>query len=310
MLAAIALSFAVASAPQRTVALTFDDLPGVALPGHCQALSWNQKLLATLHAHRAPALGLVVASNACELEPVLNAWLDAGHDLGNHTFSHRDLNSTPIAQYEEDIVRGEPQLRGVLAKRGKALRYFRYPMLHTGSSPKTKSAIAGFLRDRHYVVAPVTFDNQDFVFANAYVRALSRNDTGLANRVAAAYVPYMESVVEFLEKRSEDVVGRPIAHVLLLHMSALNADALDSLLRMFERRGYRFVTTDEALRDPAYSLPDAYIGRKGLSWIHRWGLAKGMPVIEEPREPAWLHTRHPERSDSKMNAERRMQKVE
>jgi len=280
MLAAVAL----------TVALTFDDMPAVALPATegCNALEWNQKLLAALKRHHAPALGLVNTGKTCDLEPVLNAWLDGGHDLGNHTFSHRDLNSMPVADYEQDIIRGESPLRQILAARGKTLRYFRYPMLHTGTTLQTRDAVAAFLRQRHYTNAVVTLDNSDWVFANAYARALDRNDAAFARRVAKAYVPYMESTLTFLEKRTREVVGRPIAHILLLHMNALNADTLDDLLRMFERRGYRFITVDEALRDPAYALPDGYTGPKGISWIHRWGVAKGMPVKLEPDEPAWV----------------------
>ena len=217
-----------------------------------------------------PALGLVNTGKQCDLEPVLNAWLDAGQDLGNHTYSHRDLNSTPVAEYEDDIVRGESPLREILAAHGKALRYFRYPMLHTGTSRETRDTIASFLRQRHYVDAVVTLDNHDFVFANAYARALDRKDATLARRIADAYIPYMESTLTFLEKRTREVVGRPIAHILLLHMNALNADTLDALLKTFERRGYRFITVDEALRDPAYALLDGYVGANGLSWIHRY----------------------------------------
>jgi peptidoglycan/xylan/chitin deacetylase (PgdA/CDA1 family) len=280
MLAAVAL----------TVALTFDDMPSVALPTTegCNALRWNQKLLATLKRHHAPALGLVNTAKTCDLEPVLNAWLDGGHDLGNHTFSHRDLNTMPVADFEQDIIRGESPLRGVLAAHGKTLRYFRHPMLHTGPTLETRDAIAKFLRKRHYVIAVVTLDNQDWMFARAYAKALDRKDAALARRVAEAYVPQMESTLAFLEKRTHEVIGRPIAHILLLHMNALNADMLDDLLRMFERRGYRFIAVDEALRDPAYALPDGYVGSSGISWIHRWGVAKGMPIVLEPREPAWV----------------------
>jgi peptidoglycan-N-acetylglucosamine deacetylase len=281
MLAAVAL----------TVALTFDDIPGVALPNNegCNALQWNQKLLGTLERHHAPALGLVNTGKRCDVVPALNAWLDAGHDLGNHTYSHRDLNTMPVADYEQDIIRGESPLRELLAAHGKKLRYFRFPMLHSGPTRQKRDAIADFLRRRHYINAVVTLDNQEWVFARAYATALDRKDAALAKRVAKAYIPYMESTLEFLEKRTQEVVGRPIAHILLLHMNALNADTLDDLLRMFERRGYRFITVDEALRDPAYALPDGYAGPKGVSWIHRWGVAKGMPIILEPDEPAWLH---------------------
>jgi len=276
------------------IALTFDDIPGSAIPliSRCDdhaKLRWNEKLIDVVRQHHAPALGLVVASNACgDLQPFLNAWLDAGFDLGNHTFSHRDLNSMPLAEYEEDIVRNEPPLRDALAKHGKTLRYFRHPLLHTGTSAEVRQNLAAFLRDRHYVVAPVTLDSDEFVFAAVYARALRRGDKVLARRVADAYVPFMESTVAFYERRTQEVIGREIPHILLLHMNALNADQLDALLQMLERRRYRFITVDEALRDPAYALPDGYTGLRGISWIHRWGLAKGMPIVLEPDVPDWV----------------------
>src|SRR5438067_560648 len=192
------------AAAALTVALTFDDIPAVGLPASegCNALRWNQKLLATLERHHAPALGLVNTGKVCDLEPVLNAWLDAGHDLGNHTFSHRDLNTMPVDDYEQDIVRGESPLRQILEAHGKTLRYFRYPMLHTGTTLQKRDAIANFLRARHYIDAVVTLDNQDWIFANAYARALDRKDVASAQRLAKAYVPYMESTLTFLEKRT------------------------------------------------------------------------------------------------------------
>jgi len=275
------------------IALTFDDIPGSSIPqsGRCdeaEVLRWNKKLLENLRKHHAPALGLVNTGKACGLVPVLNGWLDAGYDLGNHTFSHPDLNAVSLADYEEDVIRGEWPLRELLAKHGRKLRYFRHPQLHTGDSPEVKEALASFLRKRHYTIAPVTLDSDEFVLAAVYKRALERGDKALAARVADAYVPWMNSVTAFYERRTKEVVGRDIPHILLLHMSALNADRLDALLQMFERRGYRFITVDEALRDPAYALPDGYTGTRGISWIHRWGVAKGMPIVWEPDVPDWV----------------------
>src|ERR1700682_3900149 len=180
MFAAILTFCAAVASPQRAVALTFDDLPGVAVPrsDRCDRqamLRWDQKLLGTLRTHRAPALGLVNAARSCAGLPViLNAWLEADQDLGNHTYSHPDLHSTSLTDYEEDITRGETPLRELLQKRGKTLRYFRHPMLHTGRSDQVKESVERFLHRRGYTVAPVTIDTQDFVFANAYARALER----------------------------------------------------------------------------------------------------------------------------------------
>lgn len=57
---------------------------------------------------------------------------------------------------------------------------------------------------------------------------------------------------------------------------------------MFRRSGYTFVSLDDALKDPAYRERDDYAGPKDLSWIHRWAIAKLMPLKMEPGEPGWL----------------------
>jgi hypothetical protein len=54
------------------------------------------------------------------------------------------------------------------------------------------------------------------------------------------------------------------------------------------RRGYQFISLEDALKDPAYGLPDNYYGTGGFSWIHRWSRTKGMPNKGEPDEPGWI----------------------
>jgi hypothetical protein len=68
----------------------------------------------------------------------------------------------------------------------------------------------------------------------------------------------------------------------------MNADEMPNLLAMFRSRGYAFVSLDHALADPVYKLPDGYVGRDGISWIHRWALTKGMADRREPDIPAWV----------------------
>ena len=283
---------------RRAVALTFDDLPATAVAGgDCDAatlLDLNRRLLAHLARFEAPATGLVTASRVCDelrgavLPAALALWLDAGHDLGNHTFSHPDLDRTELEAYESDVIRGEAPVRRLLAERGRALRYFRHPLLHTGADRARKEAVDAFLAGRGYIVAPVTIDNQEWIFAAVYARAKQRGDGETMRRVASAYLPFMEEVFAFFEGWSREVVGREIPQVLLLHANELNADHLDELLGMMRRRGYVFVTLDDALRDEAYRSPDGYVGPRGLSWLHRWALARGMEPRQEPREPEWL----------------------
>ena len=282
----------------REVAITFDDLPGVAMlrSRRCDVDAYremNGKLARTIAQHRIPALGLVVGSRLCErhqdaLPELLRIWLDAGAQLGNHTWSHLDLNDTPLAEYQADVVRGEGALEGLSRQPAARARYFRHPYLHAGDDSATKREFDSFLARRGYVVAPVTIDNQEWVFAEVYARAKDRGDSAAAERVGAAYLTYMDEIFDFFEKRSVEVVGREIKQILLLHANPLNADYLDRLVEMMRRRGYAFISIDEALEDPAYALPDSYVGPVGLSWLHRWALTKGMPPREEPREPDFI----------------------
>lgn len=277
------LALAVCAGPGREVAITVDDLPLQGTP--CEAVSIrdvNAKLLAALRAAKAPVTGFVIGRQCGEeRSAIVKLWREAGAELGNHTWSHPDLNKTPLAEYEADILRNEEALGG-------KPRYFRHPMLHAGKDAATQRGLEGFLAGRGYRVAPVTLDNSDWMFARAYSLARRRGDQAAMARIRDAYVPYMESIFAFFETYAVKVTGREIRHVLLLHVSELNAEEAPALLRMIRARGYRFVTLDRALRDPAYRSPEEYAGPGGFSWLHRWALAKGTKPTPEPDEPEFI----------------------
>jgi peptidoglycan/xylan/chitin deacetylase (PgdA/CDA1 family) len=254
----------------------------------------TDRLLAHLRNHQVPATGFVTESRICDrlrdvwLPKLLSMWLDEGVELGNHTFSHLDINDVPLERYKQDILLGEKTTRRLMDERGLTLRYFRHPFLHTGADEATKRELNDLLAEQSYAVAPVTIDSQEWVFAAVYMRAKERNDSEMMERLAEAYIPFMERVFQFFESWSVKVMGYEPPQVLLLHANELNADHLGALVEMLKKRGYRFVSLDEALKDKTYRLPDGYVGSRGLSWIHRWAVAKGLEVEEEPREPEWL----------------------
>jgi peptidoglycan/xylan/chitin deacetylase (PgdA/CDA1 family) len=280
---------------ERAVALTFDDLPMTG--GPCDAAvarEINRKILEVLAAADAPAVGFVNASRTCG-EPgtglrddVLEAWLDAGHDLGNHTWSHLDLEATPLVAYLEDVDRGGVPVDSLLALRGRRLVWFRHPFLHAGDTPAKKAGLTSHLAENGWRVAPVTVDNQEWVYAWVYQEALARADTGLAVRVTDAYFDHIDEAFAYFETRSREVVGREVPQVLLLHANRLNADVLSSLLARIRARGYRFVQLADATKDPVYARGDPYVGRGGPSWIERWGIEAGAPPSPGPREHRWV----------------------
>ena len=280
------------AAVRRQVAVTFDDLPGP--QGELEDMRRiTSAILASLKRNGVPAVAFVNErklyrrGEVDERINLLRAWLDAGEELGNHTFSHINLQRAPLADYEDDIVRGETVTRMLLEERGMKLRYFRHPFLFTGTTPEYRDGLAKFLASRGYTVAPVTLDNGDYIFADTYFKAKKRGDAAAAKRIADAYVPYMETIFDFFERLSAETFGREVRHVLLLHANEINADRFDELAAMMKRRGYAFVTLDEALKDPAYNEPDA-LYKNGVSWIHRWRAAKGLPQKWEPEVPKFV----------------------
>ena len=57
---------------------------------------------------------------APELRKMLDLWLDAGADLGNHTKSHVSFYKTPLEKFEREVIDGEPVTRAALARAEKS----------------------------------------------------------------------------------------------------------------------------------------------------------------------------------------------
>jgi hypothetical protein len=158
----------------------------------------------------------------------------------------------------------------------------------TGRDLAAKRALERFLDEHGYVVAPVTIDNDEYLYAFAYDRARARGDAALMRRLGQDYLRYMREVFQFYETLSARILGREIPQVLLLHANLLNSEYLDDLVEIMKLRGYRFVSLDDALKDQAYEQPDAYTGPDGISWIQRWAITRGVAPGEQPSAPEWV----------------------
>ncbi len=221
----------------------------------------TEKLLAGLRREQIPAVAFVNESKLYRTGEVdarialLRAWRDAGVELGNHTFSHPSLQTTALAAFEEDVVRGETVTRMLLKGEGRLLRWFRHPFLQTGPTSETKKAFEEFLAARGYRVAPVTVDTNDWMYNSVYADALARGDAGGAARVRDAYVASYTRILDFFEDLTLRVFDRPIRHVLLVHANQLNADAVHDWAAVLRARGYAFVVARARARGPGVRDP-------------------------------------------------------
>lgn len=285
------------SAVQRTMAITFDDLPYASVPSEDDAAlaDLTARLLHPLRAAAIPAVGFVNESRLYRegsLVParvdLLQAWLDAGHELGNHTHSHVSLNRVPFDAFTANLLQGETVTRPLAQAAGRPLRWFRPPYLHLGQTAAVRAQFDAFLAARGYRVAPVTVNHSEWVFAVAYSRAQTQGNAEAAQRIAEAYLPYMEAELARAEQLALDRFGRPIPHVLLLHANALNADHVGALAARLQQRGYRFVTLDAALQDSAYATPLGTTLIEGESWLEHWARAAGLRPEQPPAVPGFV----------------------
>ncbi len=280
----------------RQVAITIDDLPsGMAdrLPA-AEITAMTKKLLGTLRDQKIPVVGFVNEKKLYKPGEVderiraLQMWLDYGFELGNHTFSHASLNQIELKDWEDEVIQGESVTRMLLAQHKMKLRYFRHPYLDTGRDLQTRRKAEEFLTQRGYRIAPVTLDGWDWMFAGLYEDAKKRNDTALQQKIVSEYLAHHDASIAYSEQLSTKVVGYEPKQILLLHASNLEADHIGELLDLLRKRGYRFITLEDALSDQAYSLPDTYVGEEGSGWIEHWAITQGKIPQGAPEFPQWV----------------------
>jgi peptidoglycan/xylan/chitin deacetylase (PgdA/CDA1 family) len=298
------------SAPVRSVAITIDDLPG-AVPGTDKSAGKlrdlereNRQILHVLARHKVPAIGFVieaklqVSGERDARAALLEKWIDAGMELGNHTYSHMHFDDTSLEQFEDETVRGEVVTRALLTSHGKTEHYFRHPALSTGATQEAKTEFEAFLNSRGYQIAPVTVENADYQFNDVLDDARHHRDKKLAARTKAEYLKHTQANFLYAEDASRKLFNHEASQVLLIHDNEINAEVLDTLLTDLEGRGYRFVSLDGALSDPVYGTRETFIGNLGacyLCWRSRLAaVGHKLDNSAGPEPPAWVTKRFEE----------------
>ena len=282
-------------AQTRVVALTFDDLPVADTKDPTEALFVNRALLNALKKHHAPAIGFVNEKTVEELgsengKRILQHWVREGFDLGNHTFSHADLNNITFELFKQEVVKCETSIRPMLTEVGKTPRFIRFPFNHTGDTKEKHDSVAAFLKQRGYQVAASTIDNEDYLFNASYIQMLAKKDDAQAVKLRAEYLAYTAVEIDYYASLHKQIFGREIPQVMVLHANRLNADILEEILSLFEEKKYRFVSLEAAQSDPAYRVPDTFVTKFGPMWGYRWAKELGIEVDGslESEPPAWI----------------------
>ena len=247
--------FAAKNSIHPQIAFTFDDLPahGPLPPGETRMQVASKIIAALQNAHMPPIYGFV---NGVDLEQhpedkqVLEAWRAAQNPLGNHSWSHMNLNQHSLEEFEADVTRDEPLLSSLMPDQN--WHWFRFPFLAEGDTPEKREAIRNFFLQHKYKIADVTMSFADYLFNEPYARCKAKGDDAAVARLKSMYLDAADKSIDYYRGLSHTLYGRDIPYVLLMHIGALDAEMLPQLLDLYRSRGFQFITLPQAEKDEFY----------------------------------------------------------
>jgi peptidoglycan-N-acetylglucosamine deacetylase len=282
----IFIAFLCGPCAAQKVAITMDDLPlnGVLPPGVTRVETAHKVLEILKRHHVPPVYGFV---NAVRLEgnddaaEALKLWA-AQEPVGNHTYTHMDLEKNPPEAFERDIEENEPVLELLKDDAKDNWHWLRYPYLHEGDTVEKRRAVRAYLSAHKYRIAQVTLDWEDYLWNFAYAQCAAKGD---ANSVEWLHSSYLSTASEFLDlgrEQAKMIYGRDINYVLLMHLGAYSSTILSDALDLLKKKGFKLVTLEEAESDPAYAEdPDVGMHDAG-TLLDQWMMVK--QIKDPPHE--------------------------
>jgi peptidoglycan/xylan/chitin deacetylase (PgdA/CDA1 family) len=274
----------------QKIAVTFDDLPlNGELPPRVTRTEIARNVLAILKQQRVPATYGFINAKRLEDNPdgaeALKLWA-AGEPVGNHTYSHMDLNQNTAEAFEREIAENEPALE--LLNAPGDWRWLRYPFLREGETLEKRNAIRGYLKAHGYRIAEVTMEWGDYFWNSAYARCAAKNDAKSVEWLRASYLKTAQQSIEQDRELSKMLFGRDVNYILLLHLGSFSSTILPGALDLLMKNGFQLVTLEEAESDPVYSLDPAEGSLNGGTLLDQFMRARNL------KYPAFAEKPYPE----------------
>jgi peptidoglycan/xylan/chitin deacetylase (PgdA/CDA1 family) len=275
-----ASALARAATTQPSIAITMDDLNWMPLPNPTEI---NTRLLAAMRSHQARLALFVIGRNADNAtgQALIQPWKQAGHLIGNHTYSHRNYDSLTFEEFSADVIHAGQ----VLASDLSMPRLFRFPLLKEGNTAAKRDRMREFLATHRYRNGYVTIDASDWYYDNRLRERLATDAAFDVNRFRQPYLDHLWDRAQFYDDLSMQVLGRSVPHTILIHWNLLNSLFLADVLNMFHRRGWRIVNAEHAFRDPIFlRAPKTVPAGESLLWALAKETGKFDSLLRYPGE--------------------------
>jgi peptidoglycan/xylan/chitin deacetylase (PgdA/CDA1 family) len=275
----------------QKLAITMDDLPlnGTLPPGVTRAETTKNVLAILKKRHVPPVFGFI---NAKKLEgnadgaEALKLWA-AAEPVGNHTYSHMDLEQNSAEAFERDIEENEPALELLARKLGPGddWHWLRYPYLHEGDTVEKRRAVRAYLKAHGYRIAQVTLDWEDYLWNTAYARCVEKGDAKSIEWLRSSYLNTASEFLDLGREQAKLIYGHEINYVLLMHLGAFSSTILPDALDLLKKKGFKLVPLEEAESDAAYEGdPDVGLHDAG-TLLDQWMQVKQIKYPEHAEKP-------------------------
>jgi peptidoglycan-N-acetylglucosamine deacetylase len=264
----------------QTIALTFDDGPNMADRTGLGPSARNKAILKQLaDAHLKSILFVTRTDTNSKRNDLIRQWGIEGHQIGNHTATHPDFDQVSLGDFEKELLTCDKAIRGMPG----FTRRFRFPYLNEGSTIENRDGFRAFLDTISYKTGPVSIDASDWYYSERLSDRLEKNPHSDTNPYRNAYLRHLYDRAQYYHDLSRTVLGRSVAHVLLLHHNLINALFLKDVIQMFNDKGWTLIDSEVAFKDPVYDMrPDVIPAGQSVLWA--LAKQKGIPDLRYPGE--------------------------
>lgn len=264
----------------ETIALTFDDGP---IMTDTIGLSPEERNTAILQQLAAAHLKSILFVTRVDADPkrneLIRQWGLQGHEIGNHTATHPNFDRTSLADYEQDFLTCDQAIRTMPG----FTQRFRFPLLKEGNTLEKRDGFRSFLGAHSYKVGEVSVDASDWYYSQRLSDRLKRDPKADTGPYRDAYLRHLYDRAKYYDGLSQAVLGRSVAHVLLLHHNLINALFLKDVIQMFRDKGWKLVNAETAFQDPVYAMrPNILPAGESILWA--LAKQKGVPGLRYPGE--------------------------
>lgn len=264
VLTALGASALARGAEKPRIAITMDDLRWDIIPEALRDEA-GARILGALERNRVHAALFVIGErgDTPQGRPIVREWSDRGHMIGNHTWSHRSVDSMPEEQFGQEILRCDAFVRQFPGFRP----YFRFPALKEGNTRERRDGVRAFLKQHGYRNGAVTIDASDWYYDQRLRECIDKRRNFDVRVFRKPYLDHLWDRATFYDGLARKVLGRGIPHTILVHYNLLNSFFLGDAMEMFQMRGWHFVHAERAFQDDVFrSQPDTVPAGESLVW--------------------------------------------